>query len=98
MSPLKKKKDFIYLFLERGKEREGEKHQCVVASLVRPPPGIWPATRACALTGNPTSDPLVHRLVLNPLSYTSQGKSTFVSHIVFTFFKLDLGLFMLHIY
>ena len=27
-------KDFIYLFLERGKEgeREGEKHQCVVAS------------------------------------------------------------------
>ena len=28
------KKDFIYLFLERGREgeREGEKHQCVVAS------------------------------------------------------------------
>ena len=27
-------KDFIYLFLERGRERErkGEKHQCVVAS------------------------------------------------------------------
>ena len=27
-------KDFIYLFLERGegKEKEGEKHQCVVAS------------------------------------------------------------------
>ena len=26
-------KDFIYLFLERGEgEREGEKHQCVVAS------------------------------------------------------------------
>ena len=31
-------KDFIYLFLERGKEgeREGEKHQCVVASHVSP--------------------------------------------------------------
>ena len=29
---------FIYLFLERGKEgeREGEKHQCVVASCVPP--------------------------------------------------------------
>ena len=32
-------KDFIYLFLERGGregEREGEKHQCVVASHVPP--------------------------------------------------------------
>ena len=29
-------KDFIYLFLERGdqREKEGEKHQCVVASHV----------------------------------------------------------------
>ena len=28
------KEEFIYLFLERGREgeREGEKHQCVVAS------------------------------------------------------------------
>ena len=32
------KKDFIYLFLERGegREKEGEKHQCVVASRVSP--------------------------------------------------------------
>ena len=32
------KKDFIYLFLERGREREieGEKHQCVVAPCVHP--------------------------------------------------------------
>ena len=53
-------KDFIYLFLERGRkgEREGEKHQCVVASHV-PLTGTWPATQACALTGNRTSDPLV---------------------------------------
>ena len=32
-------KDFIYLFLERGGrkgEREGEKHQCVVASCMSP--------------------------------------------------------------
>ena len=31
-------KDFIYLFLERGREgeRKGEKHQCVVASHVAP--------------------------------------------------------------
>ena len=33
------KKDFIYLFRDRGRdgEREGEKHQCVVASHVSPP-------------------------------------------------------------
>ena len=64
-------KDFIYLFLERGKEgvREGEKHQCVVASGV-PLLGTWPATQAYTLTGNPSSDPLVHRPALNP---TSQG-------------------------
>ena len=46
-------KDFIYLFLERGREggKEGEKHQCVVAS--RAPLGLQlgtcPATQACAL-------------------------------------------------
>ena len=36
--------------------------------------GTWPATQACALTRNRTSDPLVHRPSLNPLSYTSQGR------------------------
>ena len=30
-------------------------------------------TQACALTGNWTSDPLLCRTVLNPLSHTSQG-------------------------
>ena len=38
--------------------------------------GTWPASQACALTGNQTSDPLVHRLALNPLSHTSQGKNS----------------------
>ena len=46
-------KDFIYLFLERGREgereREGEKHPCVVASCVSPTgdmasnPGMCPS-------------------------------------------------------
>ena len=36
----------------------------------RPPVGTWPTTQACALTGNRTHDPLVRRLVLNPLSHT----------------------------
>ena len=35
-------------------------------------PGLH-ATQVCALTGNRTSDPLVHRPALSPLSYTSQG-------------------------
>ena len=37
--------------------------------------GTWPATQACALTGNQTGDPLVRRLVLNPLSHPNQGRS-----------------------
>ena len=40
--------------------------------------GPWPATQACALTGNRSSDLLVHRLVaLNKLSHTSQGRACF---------------------
>ena len=46
--------------------------------LTRPLLGTWPATEACALTGNRSSDPLVHRPVLNPLSHTSQGNTTFL--------------------
>ena len=67
-------KDFIYLFWERGREgeRKGENHRCVVASWARHS-GTWPAAQACALTGNQTSDPLVHRPAFNPLSHTSQG-------------------------
>ena len=43
-------KDFIYLFLERGRKavREGGKHQCVVVSYV-PPLGTQPTTQACPL-------------------------------------------------
>ena len=39
--------------------------------------GTWPATQACALTGNPADDPLVGRLVLSPLSRARQGRSRF---------------------
>ena len=64
---------YLFIFREGGREGErgGVKHQCMVAS--RPLLGTWPATQACALIGNRTSDPLVCRPVLNPLSYTSQG-------------------------
>ena len=41
-------KNLFYLFLERGREKEGERHQCVLASCP-PPTGAWPATQARAL-------------------------------------------------
>ena len=51
---------FKFSFREKGKEgeREGEKHQRVVASNVAPLVGIWPTTQACVLTGNRTIDHL----------------------------------------
>ena len=65
----------MYLFLERGeeKENEGERNINMWLPLAHPLLGTWPATQACALTGNLSSDPLVHRPVLNLLSYTCQG-------------------------
>ena len=72
---LKKKKRFIYLFLERGKgrEKERERNINVWLPLTWPLLGTWPATQACALTGNWTGDSLVCRPALNPLGHTSQG-------------------------
>ena len=69
-------KDFIYVFLERGEGREKERGRNINVwlPLVCPLLGTWPATQACALTGNQTHDPVVRRPVLNPLSHTSQGK------------------------
>ena len=66
---------FYLLFLERGEEweKETERNTKVWVPLARPRLGTWPAIQACALTGNQTSDPLVCRLALNPLSHTSQG-------------------------
>ena len=63
-------KDFIYLFLERGKGgREGGKYQCLVASHMAPSG----ATQVCSLYGNQTHRPFGSQPVLNPLSYTRQG-------------------------
>ena len=68
---------FIYFYREgkgrEGKEKERERNINVRLPLARPMLVTWPSTQACALTGNQTLDPLVHRLVLNPLSHTSQG-------------------------
>ena len=64
---------------------EGKKHQCVVASLA-PLLGTWPATQACALTGNQTGDPLVHRPALIPLSHISQGHLFILDNILWRVF------------
>ena len=72
------KKDFIYLFiffLERGREgeREGEKHQCVVASR-GPPTGYLACNAGMCPDWESNQRPFGLQPVLNPLSYTSQGK------------------------
>ena len=54
-------------------EKERERNINVCLPLTCPQLGTQPATQACALTGNGTSDPLVPRLALSPLSHTSQG-------------------------
>ena len=63
----------IYLFIsrERGREKERGKNINVWLPLARPLLGTWP--KACALTGNQTSNPLVRRPALNPLSHTTKG-------------------------
>ena len=63
---------FIYLFREGkgGRERNTD----MWLPLTRPSLVIWPATQACALTRNWTSNSSVHRPAPNPLSNTSQGK------------------------
>ena len=58
-----------------GKEWEGnirvrEKHRSV-ASCMCLGPGMEPTTKACALTGNQTQDPLIYRAMLQP-SHTGQ--------------------------
>ena len=64
------------LFIFREGERREKKREININVWLAPVssiPGTWPAIQACALTGNRTGNPLVRRLVLNPLSHTSQG-------------------------
>ena len=68
-----KKRFYLFIFREGEEKKKEEKNINVWLPLERPLLGTWPATQACALTGNQTGDPLVHRPVLNPLSYSSQG-------------------------
>ena len=56
-----------------GREAERARNIMCGCLLHVPPLGTWPATQACALTGNRTRDPLLCRPALNPLSHTNQG-------------------------
>ena len=49
-------KEFIYFFVDRGEERE--RNINVWLTLLHPTLGTWPATHACALTGNQTGNPV----------------------------------------
>ena len=69
-------KDFIYLFLERGKGKEKEYKTNINRLLIaHSQPGTWPITQACAPPGNWTGETelSVHSLAVNPLSHMSQG-------------------------
>ena len=65
---------YLFIFRQRGREgeREGMKHQCVVALSVPPLGDLGPNPGICPHWES-TSDPLVCRPALNPLSHTSQG-------------------------
>ena len=80
----------FYLFLDRGegKEKERERNINVWSPVVHPLLGTWPTTQAYALTGNRTSNPLVHRPAPNPLSHTNQGPNNIL------FLKYFLNLFL----
>ena len=67
---------YLYIFRERGREDGRETSMCGCL-FCAPLLGTWPTIQACALTGNWTTDPLVHRPALSPLSHTCQGRSTF---------------------
>ena len=65
----------LFTFRERRREGERERNISVWLPLTYPLRGTRPATQACTLTGNRTSDPLIHRPALSQLSHTSQASS-----------------------
>ena len=66
---------YLFIFRNRGREGERERNFSVWLPLIHSPLETWPATQACALTGNRTNYSLVHRLVLNPLDLYRPGST-----------------------
>ena len=72
---LPKKREILCIYLlERGERRETSTCESYMdlLPLAHPQLGTWPASQACALTGNLTGDPLLFRLALDPLIHTSK--------------------------
>ena len=76
----------IIIYFQRGGGRAKEKGRNINVwlPLMHPLLRTWLETQACALTGNGTSNPLVGRLALNPLSHTSQGRTQLLRFKNFT--------------
>ena len=91
---------YLFIFIEREKEGEREKHlwerNMDWLPLAFPQLGTWPAMQACDLTRNWTGNLLVCRLVLNPLSHTSQGCFDFLI-LFFSCSAIAVFVFRLHI-
>ena len=86
------KRFYLFIFRERRREKERERSISVWLPLMCPQLGTWPTTPACSLTGNRTSNPLLCRPALNPLSDTSQTKFSVLSSFVSCYslcFKVD---------
>ena len=71
-----KKIIYLFLFLEREEGREKEMERNIKVQL--PPTGDLACNPCMCLTGNWTSNPMVHRLALSPLSHTTQGDDRFL--------------------
>ena len=88
----------LYLFREGKAGRKRGRETSMYGGLLHttpphPPMGTWPATQACALTGNWTGDLLLHSPALSPLNHTSQGSSWSFILTYFTFgFLIHFGL------
>ena len=65
----------------RGKKNEGKKHRCE-RNIDRLTLACWPATQACAPTGNGTGGLLVCGMAPNPLSHMNQGWTLFKLHLL----------------
>ena len=95
-------KCFIYLFIFGQRRRETEREErniSVLLPLMCPLLGTWPAAQACALTGTPASDPLVHRPAVNLLSTPARAQCCFIEKTMFLFFSsLSLSSFFLPSY
>ena len=65
----------MYVFLDRGegRKKEEEKCQCVVASCAPLTEYLAHNTGMCPDRNGISGNSLVHRLLPNPLSHTSQG-------------------------